>query len=182
MRLSARKIAVFSAQFVVLFAGFLLIYPALLPAYNSIALALANAVLSQLPLPMYVRAAPDNSWQIYRLPSQKLYFTLEADYLNLVYLNLALLPALLLATPIPYRQRLKLWGWGMLILVGVHALSVVAIVRSEVCVHYDPDNLGCNVVEGLFGIGGQLFAVAIWGLLTWRYWFPQRSSYVATKP
>ena len=62
----------------------------------------------------------------------------------------------------------------MLILVGVHALSVVAIVRSEVCVHYDPDNLGCNIVEGLFGIGGQLFAVAIWGLLTWRYWFSQK--------
>ncbi len=113
MRLSVRRLLVFVAQFVVFFAGFLLVYPLLLLIYNSLALGLANTVLASLPSPMSVAAAPDNSWQVYRLPSRRLLFTLEADYLNLIYLNLALLPALLLATPVPYGRRLKPLGVGL---------------------------------------------------------------------
>lgn len=174
MRLQGRKVLIFAAQFVAFFAGFLLIYPVLLPIYNNTALALANALLVALPSPMSIQAAADNGWQVYRLPNKRLLFTLEAEYLNLIYLNLALLPALLLATPLPYRRRLQLLGWGMLALVGMHALSAIAIVQAEVCVHYDPDNLGCTIVEGIFGMGGQLFAVTLWGLLTWHYWMPRR--------
>ncbi len=60
---------------------------------------------------------------------------------------------------------------GMLVLLGVHALSAITITHAEICVYHDPDNVGCNVVEGIFGTGGQLFSgdwlvpLMIWGLL-----------------
>lgn len=172
MRLTARKLLGFIVQFLAFFAGFLLIYPGLLFLYNGLALSLANTVLAHSSPPIYVQVAPDNSWQVHRLPGKRLFFTVEGDYLSLIYLNLALLPALLLATPVPFQQRMKLLGWGMALLLGVHALSAIALVYAEICVHYNPNNLGCSLVEGLVGTGGQLFAVALWALLTWRSWFP----------
>jgi len=176
MRLSARKLLVFLAQFVVFFAVFLLLYPVLLPVYNGLALSLANIVLAHASPPMYIQTTADHSWVVYRLSEKRPLFTLEGNYLSLIYLNLALLPALILATPLLLQQRLKLLGWGMALLLGAHALSAIALTHAEICVHFDPDNVGCNVVEGIFGTGGQLFAVALWGLLTWRYWFPIKTA------
>jgi hypothetical protein len=172
MKLNARKLLLFSVQFVVFFLLLLWLYPKILPLYNQFALGLANTVLSGLTPPMRVEAAPDKSWRVHLLSGRPL-FTLEADYLNLIYLNLVLLPALLLATPVCFLQRLKLLSLGLLLLLGVHAASAIAIVHSEVCQHYDPSNLGCNWLEEVFATGGQLFSVVLWGLLTWRYWFPK---------
>jgi hypothetical protein len=174
MRLSARKLLGFIMQFLAFFASFLLLYPALLPMYNGLALSLANVVLARSSPPTYIQVSDDNSWVVYRLPGRRPLFTLEGDYLNLIMLNLALLPALLLATPVPFQKRLKLLGWGMILLLGIHALSAITLTHAEICLHYDPDNLGCNVAEGVFGTGGQLFAVALWVLLTWRSWLPRR--------
>ncbi|MCS7197291.1 MAG: hypothetical protein NZ930_01170 [Candidatus Bipolaricaulota bacterium] len=175
MRLSARRLVVFGAQFLIFFVAFLLFYPVLLPIYNGLALSLANVVLAHYSPPLYVQTTADHSWMIYRLPEKRPLFTLEGSYLSLIYLNLALLPALILATPLPSQQRLKLLGWGMAALLGVHALSAIALTRAEICVHYDPGNMGCNVVEGIFGTGGQLFAVALWAVLTWRVWLPMKA-------
>lgn len=180
MRLRARKLLLFIAQFFIFFAAFLLIYPILLPIYNGLALSLANIALTRSSTPLYIQAANDHSWVVYRLPERRPLFTLEGSHLSLIYLNLALLPALILATPVPFQQRLKLLGWGMLVLLGVHALSAITITHAEICVYHDPDNVGCNVVEGIFGTGGQLFAVALWGLLTWRYWFPKPAAHAPT--
>ncbi len=180
MRRSARRLLAFIAQFIVFFVGFLLLYPVLLPIYNGLALSLANVVLAHSSLPLYIQVTADHSWVVYRLPEKRPLFTLEGAYLSLIYLNLALLPALVLATPGPFQQRLKLLGWGMALLLGVHALSAIALTRAEICVHYDPDNIGCNVVEGIFGTGGQLFAVAIWVTLTWRYWLELLSQDIKT--
>lgn len=174
MRSSTRRLLIFVAQFVGFFAVFLGFYPVLLPLYNQLAPNLANLLLASLKPPMRVAATSDNSWIVYFLAGHPI-FTLEADYLSLIYLNLALLPALLMATPAPWRRRWKLLGWGLLLLVGVHTLSVVALVQAEMCVHRDPENLACSVVEGVFGTGGQLFAVALWLLLTWRDWFPRQA-------
>lgn len=183
MRLSARKLLAFSAQFLVLFLLFLWLYSLILPFYNHLVLGLANSVLGSLTPPMRVEASSDNSWQVYLLPIDRQIFRQRAASLNLMYLNLALLPALLLATPTTVLRRFQLVGLGLSLLIVVHVISVIVLVRATVCTaFYDPRDLNCIALIWVFGAGGQLFGVALWALLSWRLWFPKPLAMTAVTP
>ena len=60
---------------------------------------------------------------------------------HLVYLNLALLPALVLATPVPWRQRPRMLGFALPSLIAVHALTLM--VRASLGLYHSPGSFFC---------------------------------------
>jgi hypothetical protein len=90
--------------------------------------------------------------------------------LDAVYLSLALLPALLLATPMRLGARLRLLGLGLLLLLACHVLTTLGLASSLRCVALRDQGLSCRFVAQNVKIGGQVSAALLWALLTWRYW------------
>lgn len=89
-----------------------------------------------------------------------------------MFLNLALLPALLLATPVGWCRRLRLAGIGLAGLVAVHAFTLVALIRVYLCLQSSPGNFLClAMLRGSYA-SGQIFAAVLWAALTWRFWLP----------
>lgn len=176
MNFNPRKILLFALQFFLTFLVFLWLYSEVLPAYQRGVLNLANPVLEHLSPPMFIEIDPKEIWDIYLLTprgERLLLFTLGGDYLNLFYFNLAFLPALLLATPLKFSGRLLMLGWGLLLLFAIHVFSTIGYFRAEFCFYANPRNFFCNWSASVLGTGGPVFAVALWGLLTWHYWFPK---------
>lgn len=95
--------------------------------------------------------------------------TYDTPDLESLFLSLALLPALLLATPVAWLRRLAILVAGMIALWIVHVASVFVLAGSRPCPYPNWDRL-CFWLYGNVALGGQLFAVAIWAALTWSYW------------
>ena len=172
MNPSLRKVLLFGVQFLPIFAVFLWLYPEVVPEYQRVVVTCANVVLDNLNPSMSIHINPQGGWEFALSGPAGRAFKAGIGDLTLAYLNLALLPALLLATPVAWRQRLQMLGWGCLLLFALHVLSAVVIVRVTLCLHYDRENLFCKSLLVLFATGGQVFGVALWALLTWRYWLP----------
>lgn len=67
----------------------------------------------------------------------------------------------------------KLLIFGSLIF-AFHVLSAITLITAEYVTHVNPEQLGYAWLKIFVGLrGGQFFAVALWALLTWRYWLPQ---------
>jgi len=172
MNPSFRKVFLFGLQFLPFFAVFLWLYPKVVPGYQWVVVKFANTVLDSLNPSMSIHINEQGGWDFTLAGPAGRGFDAGIGNLTLAYLNLALLPALLLATPVKWRQRLRMLGWGGLLLFVLHGLAAVVIVRVTLCLHYDRENVFCKSLLVLFATGGQVFGVALWALLTWRYWLP----------
>ena len=172
MKLDARTVLRFTLLFIPLFVGFLLLYPVVMKAYHPAVLSVANVIMGQFDPPTEMQI---NDWGGWRA------LVIEGGYpvsftqwmwwqIHLHFLSLALVPALILATPAPWPARFRMLAIAIPVLFLVHVLTVVGIVRSQYCALLDPLNFGCRWLRRVVNTSGQLFGAGLWVVLTWRYW------------
>ena len=173
-RAAVRKVLLFVLAFVPLFLALLWLYPRVLPYYQAVPVAVANFVMEGLPTPTRIEVTEEGGWQSWFPDGQggeTGFWKWEEFVVHLVYLNLALLPALVLATPMPWRERLKLLGIAMAALVAVHALTLILLVRGYLGLYHSPESFFHLWLLRIAYASGQIFAAVLWALLTWRFWF-----------
>jgi len=132
---------------------------------------------------MRIELTDDGGWQTYQINpdgSEFRYWYRPGLNLNLMLLGVALLPALLLATPIKLSHRLRLTVIGTLLLLVAYIPAGLMLVLSVRCLANDPGNVVCVWGKTSANIFGQLTSVAIWALLTWHVWLPSRTDEQAT--
>ncbi len=173
MRLNPRKLILFAVQFAVLFVALLIVYWAIMPAYQPVVLGSANFVLDRMepPTRMEIDAG---EWRAFDMDRnlKRIFMYWEPWVPHLIFLSIALLPALLLATPAPYKRRLQMLAIGVLPLFLLHVLAIIWIVRGNyVLMYVNPDSFLARWTLKLAYMSGQAFAVALWALLSWRFWF-----------
>jgi hypothetical protein len=169
-----RKLLRFGAQFLPLFALFLWLYWLILPSYEPAVLNAANAIGSTLSPASRMDATADEwSCTITQPSGEERQLKRWYGFLrHLLFLDLALVPALLLPTPVALRVRLRLAGLGIVLVYVGHVIAVLALMRGMWCLVESPGNFVCNWILRIAYTSGQLFGAAIWGALAWRYWFP----------
>lgn len=182
MQFSLRRALVFTAQFLPLFLLCLWVYWKALPAYQPVVFGAANAITRSLPSPSAIEIQPEGGWWAYGVTADGSKSSIDswpAYMAHLLFLSLALLPALILATPAPLPARLRLLLIGLLLLFAVHVLSVIGLVRQTQCLVVRPGSFHCLWILRLVYGSGQISGALLWGLLTWRYWFPRRGAQAA---
>jgi hypothetical protein len=170
-----RKLLLFGVQFLPIFAVCVWLYPRVLPVYQRLVVATVNVGLERLEPPMRMERTDDGGWQTYeRAPdgTETKYWYRPGLYLNLMFLGIALLPALVLATPIPPLARLKLAGLGMVLLLLCYLPASFGLVLAVRCLARDPAAAPCLWGRTVANVWGQLISVVLWGLLTWHVWLP----------
>jgi hypothetical protein len=95
---------------------------------------------------------------------------------HLVLLTLALVPALTLASPTSWRNRLRITGIGLVLVFVGHVVVMAGLTRAMWCLVESPGDFVCLTLLRMLYVSGQLSGVAIWSLLTWRYWFPTQQT------
>lgn len=175
MRLDLRSALGFALRFLPIFLIFLAIYLQVLPWYRAVPEGVANSLMEWMEPQTRIEALPGGGWQAYRSAggAEAGLLRWEPFVVHLIFLNLVLLPALLLATPGPIPGRLRLAGWGIALVVLVQALSLVGLVRGHLCLATSPGGFLCLWLLRLVYASGQLSAAALWALLAWRFWVPR---------
>ncbi len=167
-----RKVALFTVQLVPLFVLFGFLYGKILPAYERLVLPAANLGLRLFSVPLEIRQAPESDALTAfvlsaGVPPRSLvtHETPEA-----VFLSLILLPALLLATPVGVRSRLKLLLAGAGLLYVIHAGSLVMLF-SQLWRHSEHNVDAISAWLYVVSLNsGQIGAVMVWAFLTGGYW------------
>lgn len=181
MKPGLAKVLKFAALFVPLFASSIAVYIQVLPSYERLVLATANPALALFAPPSRLERPTDGGWVAYAAEpvatagSARQLAAWPEFTRHLVFLSLALLPALLLATPAPWRIRPLLVAGGLVLLWIVHALTLVVLVRGKLCLIGHPGSFACLWMLRLALASGQISAAVLWGLLTWRWWIPRRA-------
>ena len=149
------------------------LYLATVSRYRAVPERTANLVLQQLTPSTRLERLPAGGWQLW-VAADAGGETAVAHWapfvVHLLFLNLALVPALLLATPAPFRDSLRRLGWAIPLLWLVQTLSLIALARGQLCLSSAPGSFLCLWLLRLVYASGQLSAAVIWALLSWRYW------------
>lgn len=173
MTAERRRILRFALAFLPAFVAAACLYPLILPAYQRGVFAAVNTLLSSLNPVSEIRAVPAGQWQVlvHRAEAARVAtYTLKSDNLALLsFFQLAMLSALLLATPVRVRERLRLWVSGIGLMFGLHVLCVAGCVYGMALVD-NPKGLIFKSLPIILGPFASGLAVAAWGLLTWKYW------------
>ena len=168
-----RKILLFAVQFIPLFVVCLWLYPRVLPLYQAMVIPMVNVGLERFEPPMRMEVMKDGGWRAFERAedgTETFYWSRPGKYLHLTYLGLALLPALLLATPVALWRRLRLFGLGMLLLLLLYVPAALGLVWSVRCLYQTPGNTVCMTIKTVVNVYGQLMSLVLWGLLTWDVW------------
>lgn len=178
MRAELRRVLGFALAFLPIFLILLGIYVKLLPAYRAVPEAVANSVMQSLAPATRIEPLPRGGWQaLVRAAGaeERVFVRWQPFVVHLLFLNTLLLPALVLATPAPLRERLRLAGWAVPLLVAVQALSLIGLVRGQLCLTNSPGSFACLWLLRLVYASGQLSTAVLWSLLAWRHWLPGRT-------
>jgi hypothetical protein len=169
-----RKVISFALLFVPIFMGFLVLYLVLLPIYQPVAMWGANRITLLMSPPTHLEHdekglegfvwTPDEGQRRLRGWSAK-------TTVHLVYLSAVTLPALLLATPAPWRTRWRLLAIALPLIYLGHVISLVILTRGVYCLQERPGTFICLWGLRVAYTSGQLFAATLWVLLTWHHWF-----------
>ncbi len=171
-----RKILIFGLEFVPLFLAFMWLYLLILPYYQPVAIGTANAVTE--------RMSPATRLEGYgKVKMKSFVFTPEDGNQfmrswnttagHLIFLSLALVPALLLATPAPIRTRFRLLGLGLPLVFLGHVLALIAMTRGIYGLRQAPGTFYWLWLVRIAYTSGQVVSATVGVLLTWRYWVPR---------
>ena len=155
--------------------GVLASSPLLVPAYRETVRFTAEIFLPTVLPAIAVENEGAAGWRIFEKLSdgtESKLLRIPSASLTEIYLGVLFLPALLLATPVPWIRRLRLVGWGLLLLLLVQSVLLVAFLAAWV--HYQRSDPGDDFYTWLtlvHSVAGQLAALPIWAGLTWRHWF-----------
>jgi len=171
-----RKILVFCLEFVPLFLGCLWLYFVVMPHYQPLTLSTANMVTERMSPPTRIESSG-------RLRLKSFVFTPErgdrfleswgTTTVHLVFLSLALVPALMLATPAPILARFRLLGVGLLLVFLGHVLALIVMTRGIYALRQTPGTLYWLWAVRIAYTSGQVVSATLGVLLTWRYWVPR---------
>ena len=168
-----RRIVRFALGLIPPFIVAVALYPRILPVYQRTVLLVANAVLAILSPVAEVRAAPSARWQILvhaTSTSRPATYTLGiANIGMLAFFQLVAVSALLLATPVRARERLRLFALGVLLMFGLHVLCVAGCAYGMALIS-DPKSVVFRSLPIVLGPFASGLAVAVWAVLTWRFW------------
>jgi hypothetical protein len=171
-----RKTLVFALQCIPLFVLFAVLYPVVQPTYERMVVAATDLLLHHLPTPMKLVINEAGYWNAFKLESgggESFFWGRPPGNLHLFFMGLALLPALLLATPVRWSRRLGLAAIGLVLLFGAHVLGAAALVHAQYHLKVtDPASLFWDWVKTIANTFGQLASFVLWGLLTWHVWLP----------
>lgn len=171
---SRRRALVFAAQCAGLLVAFLALYSRVHEPYESVVVSATSACLGTLDPPMRLARNEAGYWNAFvRDPGggETFFWGRPPANLHLFFLGIALLPPLLLATPVPWRQRLRLLGIGLALLFLSHVAAAMGLVLAQH--HLRMVNAGSvfwDWVKTLTNTAGQLGTFVIWALLTWDVW------------
>ena len=191
----------FGIVFVPLLLLFGWVYQADLIDYDERVRAAANLVLEgRAPLAV-IESGQDRLWlfslvNMFGVPES--FLRVEMQYR---FFGIALLPALLLATPVRAPRwkrvpesvhgrlnsgtfqlplRLLVATGGVLLLWVVHVTSSVGWVHAANCARFHPREFFCPALMGLLTHANAVYPVILWGLLTWPSWLVRRATARAT--
>jgi hypothetical protein len=169
-----RKVLWFTLQFLPLFVVFFVLYLLILPYYQPLAVGAANAITLEMSPPTHLEVT-DKGWAGYVFNPQEGQVRLrgwsQTTTVHLVFLSMVTLPALLLATPAPWRMRLRLLAWGLPLMFVGHVIALCLTTRGVQCLQEQPGTFVCLWALRVSYASGQIFAATFWIMLTWRYWF-----------
>jgi hypothetical protein len=177
MKPKLRRLLSFTLWLVPLLVVFFALYVGVLHrVYPPTVHAAANLVTERLSPPSLMVLGP-SGWSAYSIkPDGARRWLKSWEDLDWIYINLVLLPALLLATPTTWPTRLRLLGMGIVLLFLVHVLSVIGLSRGYVCSDRTRGGFVCMCVLRIAYTSGQYSTMVLWIPLTWRHWFrkPER--------
>jgi hypothetical protein len=127
----------------------------------------ANTLLAWVEAPYSAVVQSDGTWMITtRVGELRYERPVDDSAIHLLLLGAILLPALLLATPLRWRVRLRVCALGVLLLVSVQMIQVAIYLRSlgwEI-----PRTLIQESIVSIIYGGGTLIPVALWPLVALR--------------
>jgi hypothetical protein len=136
-------------------------------------LAAVNAFLASLSPVAEVRTLVTGRWEILVYAphgdSGVAYTLGSANTGALAFFQLVVLSALLLATPVGVKERLRLLAGGIGLMFFFHVLCVAGCVYGIALIG-NPRNFVAQSLPIVLGPFASGLAVVVWGLLTWRYW------------
>jgi hypothetical protein len=169
MRVARRDALRFAILAVPLLAVSLALYAAGIHGYESIVVRAANLWLASLSRPFLLEVDDAGALSLYAIvPEGARSFGLPRPHG--IYLSLALVPALLLATPAPWRSRMRWLLIALPIVFLSHVLALLLLYHAHLALRGGA-GMPYTVLFGLASRSGQLVAVALWALSTWRFWF-----------
>lgn len=173
MNPARRSILHFGLVFLILFPICLWLYAEVAPLYRGGVLRVVNHFTEQREPPVHIKEDADGVWHTTTrpwgglLPVDLPLFQVEPGTLHLLFLNLALVPALLLATPVSLGRRLSLLALGLPLVYVCHVATVLGLVWLPECA---ASNAACALLDRLLRTGGQSAGFLQWGILTWKIW------------
>lgn len=176
MRPHHRRLAFFASGFIPLLVGAAWLYPSILPPYQRVVLGTVNAVLATLSPVAEVRAVLEGRWQVlvHRVHTGRIAtYTLGGTNIGLsTFFQLVVLAALLLATPVSLKERLRLLCRGIGLMFAFHVLCVAGCAYGMALVDDSKSAVfrSLPIILGPFASG---LAAVVWSLLTWRYWLAE---------
>ena len=166
---SRRNVLIFIGKvlvFIIIMSSF---WPFLTPSYNHALVGVANKVV-----PSDVTLMAEDSSIIIRYERDSMTATLPVHGLFLQY-GLVVLIALIGATPgLKLRQRLKFIAAALIIMFGIHVVSMLVISEVTQSISLEHPSKGGSPLEILFvSIGFDLFPILVWVALSFKYWVPK---------
>jgi len=129
MKLNARAVLRFTLLFIPLFAGCVMLYPFAMKVYQPTTLIVANEIMEHMDPPTRMGLNRRGGWR--GIAGHDGYPMKFSDWwpwqMHLHYLSLALVPALILATPAPWSARFRLLAIAIPILFVGYSLTIVGI-------------------------------------------------------
>jgi hypothetical protein len=167
-----RSILRFGLAFLLLFPLCLWLYAGVAAHYRAGVLRAVNLVLERREPPVRIAEGDDGVWRTStrpwgELPVELPLYQVEPGSLHLLFVNLALLPALLLATPVSLGRRLRLLALGLGLAYVCHVATVLGLASVP---EGGDSRLGRALLRRLLETGGQSAGFLQWGILTWRIW------------
>ena len=174
-----RKILIFSLEFVPLFLVCMWLYLLILPSYQPVAIGTANMVTERMSPPTRLEPTATlrmKSFSFTRERGERSLMSWGSTRAHLVFLSLALVPALLLATPAPILTRFRLLGVGLLLVFAGHVLALIVLTRGIYALKQAPGTFYWLWAVRIAYTSGQVVAAMVVVLLTWRFWVPRGST------
>ena len=156
---------------------FLFLYPYLLPGYRSAVLGVSKVSLGFFHPPIRLDVQLDLSWRVVVPATQDRSgwtFVMDDEEFGheVTFMGLAILPALVLATPVGFGRRIRLLVVALFCLFIANVLSVVTVIAivATQC-HGRETERTCGLIAGSLSSWSHITTFGLWALLTWRSWF-----------
>ena len=173
-----RKILIFGLEFVPLFLVCMWLYLMVMPVYQPVAIGAANVVTERMSPSSRIEPTATlriKSFTFTPEMGERFLRSWGRTSVHLVFLSLALVPALLLATPAPILTRFRLLCVGLPLVFAGHVLALIVMTRGIFALNQAPGTFYWLWAVRIAYTSGQVVSAMVVVLLTWRYWVPRNS-------